>query len=150
MAVQVANGDTFTCPGYCKGVNLVMQACNIITNLFLLTLGGCDVVLGVDWLRSLGTINWNFAELSMRFIMGGKEITLQGLKAPKHAVEEEPNLNKVTLTKGKGIWLQLMKITAPFGAATTEPSIQAVLDGFKSVFNEPKGLPPFRSHDHQI
>lgn len=40
MAVQVANRDTLTCPGYCKEVQLTMQACKIISNLFLLTLGG--------------------------------------------------------------------------------------------------------------
>lgn len=61
MAVQVANGDTLSCPG---------------------CLGGCDVVLGVDWLRSLGTIKWNFADLHMKFSMHGKEHTLQGLKQP--------------------------------------------------------------------
>ena len=83
MVVQVANGDTLSCPGWCKGVQLAMQACHIITNLFLLTLGGCDVVLGVDWLRSLGTIKWNFADLYMKFSMHGKAHTLQGLKQQK-------------------------------------------------------------------
>ena len=56
LVVQVANGDTLPCLGCCKAVLLKMQCCNILANLFLLTLGGCDVVLGVDWLRSLGTI----------------------------------------------------------------------------------------------
>ena len=36
------------------------------------------------------------------------------------------------------------------GEAPVEPAIQAVLNEFKVVFAEPKGLPPPRSHDHQI
>lgn len=81
------------------------------------------MVLGVDWLRKLGTIKWNFMELSMHFIMGGRALTLQGLRKPDQAVEEEANISKVTLTEGKGIWLQVMQVTAN---------------------------PPCRSHDHQI
>ena len=150
MAVQVANGDTLTCPGYCKEVQLTMQTCKIITNLFLLTLGGCDVVLGVDWLRKLGTIKWNFMELSMHFIMGGRARTLQGLRKPDQAVEEEANISKVTLNEGKGIWLQVMQVTANPVSTVTESSIQAVLDDYKTVFKEPTDLPPCRSHDHQI
>ena len=56
LAIQVANRDTLPCLGCCKAVLLKMQCCNILANLFLLTLGGRDAVLGVDWLRSLGTI----------------------------------------------------------------------------------------------
>ena len=56
LAVQVANEDTLPCQGCCKAVLLKMQSCKVLANLFLLNLGGCDVVLGVDWLRSLGTI----------------------------------------------------------------------------------------------
>lgn len=56
LAIQVANGDILPCLGCCKVVLLKMQSCNILANLLLLILGGCDVVLAVDWLRSLGTI----------------------------------------------------------------------------------------------
>ena len=148
MSVQVANGETLPCLGHCKAVKLTLQACNITTKLFLLTLGGCDVVLGVDWLRSLGTIQWNFIELFMKFTMKGQELTLQGLKKPEQRIVEEQNLNKTTLAEGKGIWLQLMENTTK--SVTIAPEMQPILDQYSEVFNEPKGLPPRRSHDHQI
>ena len=56
LAMQVADGAKFPCQGCCKAVLLKLQNCDVWVNLYLLTLGGCDVVLGVDWLRSLGTI----------------------------------------------------------------------------------------------
>lgn len=48
LTVQVINRDTLPCMGCCKTVLLKMQGCKVLANLFLLTLGGCDVVLGVD------------------------------------------------------------------------------------------------------
>lgn len=72
------------------------------------------MVLGVDWLRKLGTIKWNFMKLSMHFIMCGREFTLQGLRKPDQAVEEDANISKVTLTEGKGIWLLVEVMTTRF------------------------------------
>ena len=41
--------------------------------------GGADVVLGVQWLQSLGTLAFNFQELFWNFFLEGKEIKLQGI-----------------------------------------------------------------------
>ena len=56
LTIQVANGDTLPYMDSCKTVLLKMQGCEVLANLFLLILGGCYVILGVDWLRNLGTI----------------------------------------------------------------------------------------------
>ena len=42
-------------------------------------MGGVDVVLGVQWLQSLGTITFNFQELLLNFFFEGKEIELWGI-----------------------------------------------------------------------
>ena len=97
-------------------------------------MGGCDVVLGVDWLRSLGAIQWNFADLSMGFWVEGKKLLLQGLRLPKKTIQEEHNLSKAALVEGRGIWLQFMEISDSLGGASVEPAIQAILNEFKIVF----------------
>ena len=38
-----------------------------------------DVVLGVQWLQSLGTVAFNFLELFMKFSLDGKEFELRGI-----------------------------------------------------------------------
>ncbi|KAL4178826.1 hypothetical protein AMTRI_Chr13g84110 [Amborella trichopoda] len=38
-----------------------------------------DVVLGVQWLRTLGPIVWDFARLLMKFNIEGKEVILNGV-----------------------------------------------------------------------
>lgn len=76
LAVQVANGETLPCHGCCKEITFTLDHYDFMANLYLLTLGGCDIVLGVDLLRSLRTIQWNFVDLSMRFLVKGKQFLL--------------------------------------------------------------------------
>ena len=42
-------------------------------------MGGVDVVLGVQWLQSLGTIAFNFQEIFMKFSLEGNEVELRGI-----------------------------------------------------------------------
>ena len=53
----------------------------------------------------------------MKFSMHGKAHILQGLKQPEQDVEEEVSLGKNALNKGKGVWLQVMKVTSAVGKA---------------------------------
>ena len=61
----VANGGTLPCKGKCRNVHIYMGDYNLCSDMFSLTLGGCDVVLGAQWLCTLGSILWDFAELWM-------------------------------------------------------------------------------------
>ena len=45
-------------------------------SMLSIPVGGADVVLGVQWLQSLGTIAFNFQELFLRFFLEGKEVEL--------------------------------------------------------------------------
>ena len=45
----------------------------------VLALGGCDVVLGTQWLSTLGEIQWNFQLLTMYFCYGNQQVLLKGL-----------------------------------------------------------------------
>ena len=41
---------------------------------------GCvDVVLGVQWFQSLGTVAFNFQEIFFKFFLEGKEVELWGI-----------------------------------------------------------------------
>jgi len=56
LSVGVANGDRINTAGICKAVRLVVDAEEFMVNLFVIPLGGFCIVLGCDWLRSLGPI----------------------------------------------------------------------------------------------
>ena len=57
LEVKVANRDLIRTNGECKDLLLKMQGNNFLVNLHVLTLGGCDVVLGTQWLCTLGLIS---------------------------------------------------------------------------------------------
>jgi hypothetical protein len=42
--------------------------------MFSIDMGGCDIVLGVERLRTLGPITMDFKELTMQFQQGRKTI----------------------------------------------------------------------------
>ena len=42
-------------------------------------MGGVDVVLGVQWLQSLGTVAFNYQDIFLNFFTEGKEIELRGI-----------------------------------------------------------------------
>ena len=48
--VKVANGAVLRTKGACHVVSLKIQGANFLLDLNVLALGGCDVVLGTQWL----------------------------------------------------------------------------------------------------
>ena len=49
LQVKVANGQTVCCEGSTEAVPILMQGNVYSFDFFILTLGVCDVVLGVPW-----------------------------------------------------------------------------------------------------
>ena len=58
-------------------------------------MGGADVVLGVRWLQSLGTIAFNFQELFMKFCAEGKEVELRGIVGKLGKIISSNNMTKL-------------------------------------------------------
>ncbi|XP_026383767.1 uncharacterized protein LOC113279283 [Papaver somniferum] len=78
MLVTAANGDQTVSNGICYDLQWSMQGHTFVENLRLLPLGGCDIVRGADWLRTLGDVLFNFSKLTISFKYHNKKITLQG------------------------------------------------------------------------
>ncbi|KAJ0092393.1 hypothetical protein Patl1_26254 [Pistacia atlantica] len=56
LIAKRANGDKLSSEGKCKNTKLSAQGIPIVTDFYLLPLGGCDIVLGIFWLQTLGPI----------------------------------------------------------------------------------------------
>ena len=74
LEVKVANGDLIRTKGECKDLLLKMRGNEFMVNLHVLILGGCNVVLGTQWLCTLGLISWDFKQLMMGFMYQEKQI----------------------------------------------------------------------------
>ena len=77
--VMVASGGTINFSRKCHNIKLFMGEYVLNSPMLSIPMGGADVVLGVQWLQSLGTIAFNFQELFMKFSVEGKEVELRGI-----------------------------------------------------------------------
>ena len=58
--VMIADGGTINCSGKFHNINLTMGKYVMNSPMIDTQMGGFDVVLGVQWLQSLGTMDSNF------------------------------------------------------------------------------------------
>ncbi|GKC48035.1 retrotransposable element Tf2 [Tanacetum coccineum] len=72
------DGNKLISTSVCKKFTWQLHGEIFETNAMLIPLGGCKMVLGVQWLAALGNIQWNFSELRMAFEYKGKTVTLRG------------------------------------------------------------------------
>ena len=77
--VMVENGGTINCSGKFHNIKLTMGEFALNSPILSIPMGGIDVVLGVQWLQSLGTIYFNFQEIFLKFFWEGKEVELRDI-----------------------------------------------------------------------
>jgi hypothetical protein len=90
---------------------------------YVLSLDGFDVTLGVQWLRTLGPILWDFEKLTMAFRYQGRTLHWTGVGSTT------PQCNLLS---------------------TSRNLLEALLDSFSDLFEEPRGLLPPQRHNHHI
>ncbi|KAF2305026.1 hypothetical protein GH714_001150 [Hevea brasiliensis] len=139
-----------------------MQGYDFVAEVYVLALDSYDLILGAQWLFTLGDISWNFSKLRMAFQMNGELCELVGEQWPIG-----PNqLNSLELTRHYSTilknadWVhksnmfcfdiqeQVQCMSATVGKSW--PSLDDLLLRFEDIFQEPKSLPPKRDHDHRI
>jgi hypothetical protein len=70
--VMITDGGTINYSGKCNKINLTMGEYVMNSPIISIPMGGADVVLGIQWLQSLGTMAFNFQEIFMKFSLEGK------------------------------------------------------------------------------
>ena len=78
--------------------------------MIAIPMGGVDVVLGIQWLQSLGTMAFNFQELFMKFSLEGKEIELRGIKGKPGKVISSNGMTKLLKKGNQGVISQLCSL----------------------------------------
>eukprot|EP00253_Pinus_taeda_P017771 PITA_17771 len=143
--VQIADGGTMKCEGRCENVKLQMGDYQLKTHMFAIHMGGCDIVLGAEWLRTLGPITMDFQELYMSFKQKNHTHTLRGLQARAPSIIISHRMEKLLKRGNHGVVAQFNSIqvveTKP---SPIHPEMQQILNNHLPVFDKPQGLPPSR------
>jgi hypothetical protein len=90
LRVLVANGDGVPCQGVTHNVPLSIDTEAFSISCFGITLGSFDLILGYDFLLTLGPILWDFACHRMTFTRGDHRVTWLGVGA---SAATEPRSN---------------------------------------------------------
>ncbi|GJV14977.1 retrovirus-related pol polyprotein from transposon 17.6 [Tanacetum coccineum] len=79
MQVSVANGQRMMSTFVCYDFKWSFQNEVFTSDVMLLPLGGCEMVLGIQWLATLGDMQCNFKKLIMKFNHKGRQLVLRGM-----------------------------------------------------------------------
>lgn len=141
-----------------------MQGYTLSTVVRAISLDCCDMVLGVEWLTTLGPILWDFSNLRMEFNLNGMKHVLRGVTKTDCKFIKGTSLNKLILKDPQIALLRIIEGTAlprndidcsafHFLASgddlMTDPDIENLITPFTDLFTPPSSLPPFRKgFDH--
>lgn len=131
-------------------------------DLCVLQLHGPDLVLGMDWLKSLGRVTSDYEEGTLEFASEGRQIRLQ-LTSRLHRQVSARVFSSLMLHIDHATIYEVMAVpeadTFTEAATTGEqpsfpemlpPTVRAVLEQYTSVFTVPSGLSPAKQFDHRI
>lgn len=113
--------------GVCRDVQIKLQDMSFTTDFIVLELGNIDVILGMQWLRTLGKcqIDWEKHEYVLWY--QGRQVTLLG----------DPSLH-----------FPLRTLKMAQGNDEAPKAMDTVLEKFAHIFKEPTKLPPVRGREH--
>jgi hypothetical protein len=147
---MIANGGSMKCGGSCENVCLQIGDYHLKSHMFFIDTGGCDIVLGVEWLRTLGPILMDFKALTMQFNQEGHQYKFQGIIASSPEVISSHRMEKLLKKGHSGVISQLHAIQAT-ETPLVPHDLQSLLSKHQMVFSTPQGLPPSHDvHDHSI
>lgn len=152
LAVKVANGEKQQCTHMAHGLSWWTQGHTFSIDMRVLSLGGYDAILGMDWLSQWSPMTCHWEEQWIQFQDKGTTVTLQGLKTQRVAQLQELTLDEVVKChKGNDIWtIAVLSVNTVPSVSEIPQCIPKTIDSFVYIFQEPKGLPPYREFDHAI
>jgi hypothetical protein len=78
--VEVAGGHTMPCDRYIPQMSLTLGRYSLTQDFYVMDLPDTNVILGVQWLSTLGPITTNYKTMEMSFNSEeGKRVTLKGM-----------------------------------------------------------------------
>ncbi|XP_019233481.1 PREDICTED: uncharacterized protein LOC109214057 [Nicotiana attenuata] len=151
MKVKVANGQYLKCKHVCRKFELKMQDKKFIFDIELLKVGGCDIVLGMDWVDTVAPIVLHTKPLSVSFIYKSEIITLRG--CPDDGKVSKVDTKVISKLLGKGqcnFAAQMFLMNLTENDQVIPQAVSKLLGHLEGLFQEPKSLPPSRDCDHAI
>jgi hypothetical protein len=153
--VLVGNGHSLTAEGFVENLQVQVQGHTLQLPVYLLPVTGADLMLGATWLATLGPHIADFSNLSLKFYLGDKFVTLHGDKPSLPAPAQFHHIRRLSQTQYIAEYYAIHVHSMspnPIVPDTSQlpTALQTLLSNYADVFATPKGLPPPRLQDHAI
>lgn len=146
LRVMVGNGSVLDCRQVCSATNLLIQGHSFTVTLRVLPLSGADIVLGVEWLRTLGPIIIDYTSFTMHFTHLGQPVTLHAdVQFNTDPISAHQVKRMIHTHSTSGLFhLSLLLVNKPKPPVDPPHPISAInelLLQFSSLFQQPSILP---------
>jgi hypothetical protein len=112
------------------------------SHMFFINMGGCDIVLGEEWLQTLGPILMDFKELTMQFSQVGQQYKFQGIIVGSPEIINSHRKENLLKKGHSDIISQLHSIhTTKTPSMHLDPSSKPSSPNTKLVFPLPRAFP---------
>ncbi|KAE8709758.1 hypothetical protein F3Y22_tig00110328pilonHSYRG00349 [Hibiscus syriacus] len=150
LSITVANGEKLFSTAKSNKMSWKMQGYEFQHDFRVLSLGGSDMVLGVDWMEEFSPILIDFKAKTISFEKEGETVVIKG-------TQKLPVLRPITGEKFQKLVEKDTEVSGEIYLLSAEAEdsmiplfLQDLLQEFQEVFEEPNGMPPRRKHDHAI
>jgi hypothetical protein len=152
--VEVAGGHIMPCDRYIPQMSLTLGRYNLTQDLYVMDLPDKNVILGVQWLSTLGSITTNYKTMEMSFNFDeGKRVTLKGMSENAPRVFSARCMEAIFRHEDMDYAAEcLVSVqTANEGYQHYPHDIQRILGKHEKVFGQiPPGQPLDRRFEHTI
>ncbi|XP_041025505.1 uncharacterized protein LOC121265907 [Juglans microcarpa x Juglans regia] len=149
FTVRVANGENLRCQGRFEEVQINLQGTIFSLTLYSLPLIGLDVVLGIQWLESLGFVVCDWRKLTMEFTWENQTKRLVGIDGQNIQAASIAELTK-GVRPSHALFVVCLQVAQTELPRNIHSSIRELLQEFSDLFIEPSSLPPTWEVDHDI
>lgn len=152
LQVRIANGGILRCAKEILNCRWLVQGVEFCSDLKVIELGCYDVTLGMDWLERHSPMMIHWGHKIMSFDLAGKSVTLQGVQAYQEDCHMISAGELRNLLKQRAVTrvIHLCAVEEVTRLQDIPANVQTLIQEFRDLFTELKGLPPQREFDHSI
>ncbi|KAD2805797.1 hypothetical protein E3N88_39174 [Mikania micrantha] len=155
--IRLGDGHVVFIERQCEKVAVQMGTCSFLVDVLVFDTGDLDLILGMDWLQSLGEVTHDWKNAWMKFVHLDVPVVLYGTNTKQLSAtalqqwlpgdDEVQTAPAGELKKAQSTLPVVMREGLSSGQVM---HLQNLLQQFEVLFCAPTGLPPSRKHDHRI
>lgn len=107
FCVTTGSMTQLKCSRVCKRAKIMIQETEIEVDLFLLPVTGANIILGIQWLQTLGRVITDYHDLYMEFIINGQVVKWTGQSWIDNNPLSNRELKSLTANQESGYMLHL-------------------------------------------